>query len=202
MKRFVTVSLILLTISGFIFLLAPREFFPSFYDIHYMGWAALAGVLGIILLPQALRVSPQAPQAAQKNRAADLFQYLLLYAVLFNAAGDLGLYELYKVGFEFDKVLHFFTPLMSVFLVSQIVQGRFAVSISKAGYIAFGLTILCMSMWELYEYVADIFLQTHLYGNYGSDVYNDTKFDLLFGLLGSVAGFCFTRLYSHHKKTL
>lgn len=199
MKKFVNILLLLIFSAGVIFLLAPEQWFPSFYDVRYMGWAALAGATLVFLSPRLLRVPEKAVNAEQKNHAAEMFQVLLLYVVVSNALGDLGLYELYRFGFQFDKVLHFLTPLVSVYFLSRIVQERFSLSSLRARLWALVLIFLSSFSWELYEYLADIFLQTHLYGVYGSDIYHDTTLDLFFGVSGAVGGFLLAGFYSPRK---
>lgn len=188
MNIFVRWTIILLAVAGVILLIFPVPWFPSFYDVRYMGWAALGGVVLIFALPWLARVKEGAPDAGRKNKAADLMQMFLAFMIASNALGDLGLYKLYKIGFEYDKVLHFFTPFLGVIFVSLFLSGRFGISKAKSIAIAVAIFLACGVSWEVYEYLADMYLKTHISGVYGVDISTDTKFDLLFDLIGSSSG--------------
>jgi uncharacterized membrane protein YjdF len=153
-----------------------------------MGFAGLAYVVLIVFLPRPLRVSENETDAIRKNRAADLFQFVLAFSFISNALGDLGLYKLYRVGFEFDKLLHFLIPFASVAIISIILNQRWEIRANYAIAAAFGFVILCGIGWEIYEYAADIILKTHISGVYGLDINADTKSDLFYNFLGSVLG--------------
>jgi len=188
LANLVKFSAVILLCAGIILLVAPVSWFPSFYDVRYMGFASLAYAVLIIFLPRLLRVSEDKTDAARKNHAADLFQLVLIFVFVSNAAGDLGLYNLYKLGFEFDKLLHFIVPFISVIVISIILSQRFGIRKYYAIAMSLGLIILCGVGWEIYEYAADIILKTHISGVYGISVSMDTKFDLIYDALGSVFG--------------
>ncbi len=188
MNAFIEFSIVILLCAGIILLIFPASWFPSFYDIRYMGVSALAYAFLIAFLPRLLRVSENEIEASRKNHAADLFQFVLAFSFFSNALGDLGLYKLYKVGFEFDKLLHFLIPFAGVVIVSIILNQRWGIRRSYAIAAAFGFIIFCSVGWEVYEYAADIVLKTHISGVYGLDISTDTKFDLFYDALGSVLG--------------
>jgi hypothetical protein len=153
-----------------------------------MGWSALAGAVAIFFLPKTLRVLPETQQAERKNQAANFFQFGLAVAVMNNALGDMGLYQLYRVGFEYDKFIHFATSFLAVLFLSIILCERFDVSIFKSILIAFAFVIACALLWEIFEFASDYFWKTHIFGVYGFDKINDTKFDLIFGVFGALLG--------------
>ena len=186
--HFVKFSTIILFCAGIILLVFPVSWFPSFYDVRYMGFVGLAYAVLITFLPRLLRVSENETDAARKNHAADLFQFLLIFVFISNVAGDLGLYKLYTVGFEFDKLLHLIIPFTSVIVISIILNQRFRIRKYYAIAMAFGFIILCGVVWEVYEYATDIILKTHISGVYGLGISIDTKFDLIYDVFGSVFG--------------
>ncbi len=142
----------------------------------------------IAFLPRLLHVAENEIDAVRKNRAADLLQFALVFIFISNALGDLGLYRLYKFGFEFDKLLHFLIPFTSVIVVSVIFNQRWGIRESYAIAAAFGFIIFCGLGWEVYEYAADIVLKTRISGVYGLDISADTKFDLAYDFFGSILG--------------
>lgn len=196
MKLCIKISIFTLTLAGVCLLILPAQVFPSFYDIRYMGIASLLGALTIYGLPRFLQVKESTPNATQKNKAVDLFQLLLAFIIFSNALGDLGLYQLYKVGFEFDKFIHFLNPFLVALLLPTILQERF--EIRKSYSIALACFVVCIGgvAWELFEYAADQILETHIYGVYGSDISHDTKFDIVFDLMGGLVGIIVYNFFS------
>ncbi len=201
MKRFAHISTIILFLAGVILLSFDIKWFPSFYDVRYMGVASLVGAGLIVIIPKLLRVNPSHPQAEKKNQAADLFQFSLSFALMNNALGDLGLYELYRLGFEYDKLVHFVTPLMLTIVLHQFFQKRFDFYHRHALLITFALVVGGALLWELYEYLADYFLETHLYGVFGTDIVRDTILDLTCGTLGALTGIIILKFSPRFKKT-
>jgi len=185
MKFFIKFSIVSLSLAGLILLILPLSVFPDFYDVRYMGWAALVGAAIIYFVPRFLQVSPQNPHVQKKNQAVDLLQWLLAVVIMANALGDLGLYQLYKIGFEFDKVIHFIIPLTGVLILPLFFQGRFGMLPLPSIALAFFLSLPLGVGWEIFEYLADYFLGTHIYGVYGQNMLRDTKLDLLFDASGS-----------------
>lgn len=190
MKRtlFVNITIYAMAAAGLILVVFPVRWFPSFYDVRYMGWVGLIEAVLIGLLPLSMLVPDSAPGADKKNNAARSFQFLLAFTFLGNALGDLGLYQLYKVGFQFDKLLHFCIPFLLVAVFTIILQDRFKVRRSYAIFFAFVLALACGVGWEVFEFVADHIANTHISGLYGFDVLNDTKWDLTFDVFGSACG--------------
>jgi len=188
MNIFVRWTIILLVVASIILLVFPVSWFPSFYDVRYMGWIGLGGAALIIILPWLARVKETAPDAGRKNKAADLMQMFLALMVASNALGDLGLYKLYLYGFEYDKVLHFFTPFLGALLIPFILNLRWGIRKSYAVLATFVIVVVCGAGWEVFEVAVDFVLKTHISGVYGLNVSRDTAFDFMFDVLGVALG--------------
>jgi hypothetical protein len=195
MNTFVEFSIVLFLCAGIILLVLPVSWFPTFYDVRYMGYAALTYVVLVTFLPRLFRVSENESDVGRKKYAVDLFQFALAFTFISNAVGDLGLYQLYKIGFEFDKLLHFITPFLGVILISMFLNQWWEVMPKYSIVIALGFIIFCSVAWEIYEYLADVILKTHISGVYGLNISVDTKFDLFYdafgAALGALSGFLF-----------
>jgi len=138
-----------------------------------MGYAALICALFIAILPRRLK-----------------FPFAFILSL--NASGDLGLYELYRYGFEYDKVIHFISPLIVTIAFTKILGLRRAMLIVVAGVLS----------WELYEFLADTFLKTHLFGVYRHQVFKDTVTDLIMNALGITSAiFIFLLRYQHYDRS-
>ena len=188
MKFLTRISLFSLGLAGVLLLVFPISWFPTFYDVRYMGICSLVGACAIYLLPRLIRVVPNAPNAEQKNQGVNILQFLLTFIILSNALGDLGLYQLYKFGFEFDKLMHFLNPMLILLLFPLFLQKRFEIQKQQALALTFGIMIFVGVGWELFEYLTDQVFKTHIYGIYGTDINNDTKYDLIFDAVGSTVG--------------
>jgi VanZ family protein len=108
--------------------------------------------------------------------------------ILSNAAGDLGLYQLYKVGFEFDKLLHFVNSLLCAAVVPVILNKRFGINFARAVLISFLAVVIGGLIWEIYEYGVDLIWETHIAGIYGLNVKDDTIRDLIPNAAGALIG--------------
>lgn len=199
-KHFALSFLSLLALAGVVLLFAPVSWFPSFYDVRYMGFAALVGPAVVFLLSKWLRVSTEDPRAEEKNRAVDLLQFWMSLVILVNALGDLGLYQLYRIGFEFDKVVHFSVALMTMVVVPRILILRFRIRTFQAYAITFGIAFVGSFVWELYELFMDWMWHTRLLGVNGLDVPRDTAWDIVYDMAGILTGLFFALRHGSKKK--
>jgi len=188
MKLFIKISVVVSLFAGFVLLLFPVDWFPSFYDARYMGLAAIGGAAAIIILPRILNALTGAADDKNKKQAINLFQLLLAVSIISNALGDLGSYQLYKIGFQYDKLVHFSTSLLGVFIGAIILRKLFEIRLSSAAVFAFIAVIICGIGWEVFERLSDFLFKTHIAGVYASDISNDTKFDLLSNAIGAISG--------------
>lgn len=199
MKIFVKISLYFLLISGVILLIFPVHWFPDFYDVRYMGVASFACAAVIFFLPKLMRVKNNVPDHEKKNYATDLFQLGITIAVINNALGDLGLYQLYKVGFEYDKLIHFSTSFIITIFLSLLLRNRFQIRAYYSIVVAFLIVVGSGFLWEVFEFVSDNLLRTHIFGLYGADQINDTKWDLIYNLIGFSSAIIIMFFRQHRK---
>lgn len=138
-----------------VLLLTDKAIWPTYYDLPYMGWAALVCALVIVLVPQRFKVA-------------------LAIILLLNASGDLGLYELYRSGFQYDKVIHFLSPLIATLALAHAYGFRRAIAIVLVGAIG----------WEFFEFGADALIKTHLFGVFRHQIFRDTVIDVVCNVAG------------------
>lgn len=188
MGYFVKIVLYALVIIGAMLLTLPIYFFPPFYDVRYMGMAAIGGIAMIVLLPKILNGATRNADIKHKKKYIDLFRNFLAIAVTANMIGDLGLYQLYKVGFQYDKMIHFGISLLGVFAGTILLNNIGKIRLSYSVFIAVMIVLVCGVGWEIFERMSDFLFKTHIAGVYASDIDNDTKFDLLFDLVGALCG--------------
>lgn len=188
MRKFVKFSITFLLASGIVLLIFPVHWFPEFYDVRYMGIGAVVCAVAIILLPKIFFVTPDTLRAEKKNKTADLFQLGFTVAVINNALGDMGLYQLYKVGFEYDKFIHLTTSFLAVIIIAVVLEGRFEIRVFYSILVALMVVVIAGLGWELFEYLSDTVFKTHLYGVYGININSDTQFDILSNTFGAIIG--------------
>ena len=156
--------------TGAVLLVAPHSWWPEYYDVTYMGIAALVCAAAIWLVPATLKTP-------------------LAIILLLNASGDLGLYQLYTYGFEYDKVIHFASPLIATLALARVWRVKRAVII----------IIACAIAWELFEFLIDRYFKTRLFGVYHLFIWRDTIIDVVFNIVGIAAAYFFLRLKSRPK---
>src|SRR3989344_3266812 len=159
MKFFPKLIIAFFILASFVLLLTDKSIWPSYYDLPYMGWAALVCAMAIFLIPQQ-------------------FKFPLALILLLNGLGDLGLYQLYLYGFEFDKVIHFLSPAIAAYtLIPTIGWKRTAM-----------VVVVVAFSWELFEFLSDAIIKTHLFGVYRHQIFRDTVMDFGMNILGVATG--------------
>ena len=200
MKRLPLISIFILLIAGIIIIVVPITWLPSFFDGRYLGWSMLIGVLTIYILPTFIKVPVNTPDAARKNRAAEILQYLLTIAIVANALGSLGLYELYKYNFPYSYILHVIIPLICTLLLSIVIALRWQIRSLNATIIACWLIIFCGIAWEIFENYSDNVWGTHLAVLGIGDTNNTTVINLIQDTIGAIIGAVIVLLKPRFKK--
>ncbi|OGY41302.1 MAG: hypothetical protein A2Y82_03775 [Candidatus Buchananbacteria bacterium RBG_13_36_9] len=200
MKRLPLISIFTLFIAGILLIIMPISWLPYFYDVRYLGWSMILGALTIYLLPAFIKVPANSPDAARKNRAAELLQYLLTIDIVANALGSLGLYELYQIGIPYSYILHVIVPLVSVLLLSIVITLRWQVRISRSTIIAFCLVIICGLLWEIFENYSDQTWGTHLKVLGLGNTTDTTAINLLQDTIGAIVGTVIVLMRPRFKK--
>lgn len=175
---------------------SPLSWFPSFYDTRYMGLISLAGIAMVYWIYWAFVVPPTDRNAEQKNAAVHRTQYLLTLFIFVSVIGDLGLYQLYRVGFQYDKVLHFAIPFVTMVLLPSLVMVRFDLTLRRAVWYVFVGLLLTGVVWEVYELTVDFLFGTSLSGMYRTAITWDTQVDVMCVAAGTIAGLPLVRWYA------
>lgn len=194
MKLFISASSWFLLIVGAALMVLPLQWFPSFYDARYTGAASLIGAFAIQFVPKLLG----APHDARKESAVREFQFLITLFIMANAAGELGLFYLFKNGFQYDKLLHFSISFVSVWRIPVLLEKRYDVRPKRALGIVLASVILAGILWEVYEFIADAVWHTRLDGVFGTSIRSNTIADLTTNGIGAISG-AFVALYRLRK---
>ena len=178
-RIFIKFSVAVFLAAGAAFLFLPREYFPDFYNPIFMGISSLFSAISVLFFNFIFY-----PDNSQKKQALLNFQAAGTFILLLNGAGALGLYQLYKIGFQYDKLLHFLTPLIMVLTAAQFFAVYFNWSLKKLIMITVGLTAVIGLGWEIFELFFDYFFKTKTLGFYGKYVIWDSAMDILANLGG------------------
>jgi hypothetical protein len=181
-------------IAGLILFFGNREWFPDFYNPKFMAVMAFLSSF-LIFLP---RLIFRTNGDFEKQRELNFLQTVLAAILLLNGLGSLGLFQLYKIGFEYDKLLHFVVPFISVITIGRFGFRRYGWNFKKSIVLAASIVFLGGLIWELFEYFGDYFFETQMLGYYGEFIVKDTVWDLIFNTLGIAVGviYCIRSLRS------
>ena len=172
-------------IAGLILIFGKREWFPEFYRPQFMGIIAFVSAL-LIILPRF--IFKPSSEELNKQKSLNLLQAVLVVGLALNSLGALGLFQLYKIGFEYDKLIHFVVPFLSVIAFSRFGLDWYGWSFGKSIILAAVLVIFGGFFWELFEFFGDKLLKTEMSGYYGKFIIKDTVWDSAMNFFGVVAG--------------
>lgn len=173
-------------LAGLVFILGNASWFPDFYAPKLFGIFSFISAFFIILPKFLFRSKPD--ELGMKKESLINFQIALAISLILNGFGSLGLFQLYKVGFEYDKMVHFITGLIMTIAFSRLLFYRYEFSFTKAVFLSAFLMLVAGALWEIFEFLSDFILGTKTLGVYGAQIKKDTILDLVFDFLGIVAG--------------
>lgn len=182
-RDFLKLSSLLLCTTGLVLIFGPRNWFPAFYNPIYMGIVSLVSPILIYLPKFFLQKS-----TPRKRNLILQMRSVIAFSLLVNVAGELGLFQLYKFGFEYDKFAHFLVPMLFAFILSESLREWEHFSQKKIFLITFIIVFASGILWELFEILSDYFFKTQEWGVYGDHVASDTYKDMFFNALGTLSG--------------
>src|SRR3990167_7238482 len=179
MNKFTKSVIVLYILAGLILLFGPKSLFPSFYKLNLMVALALVSIISIWLPSVIFRT-----QNEIKKQAREVLQFNIAVNLLINGAGGLGLYRLYLIGFEYDKLTHFVTPMLLTVGIYTFLRVWYELKhIETLIFVATGIFVAGIG-WEMLEYLSDFFFHTQLLGGGSAQIFKDTAFDMVANTLG------------------
>lgn len=188
-RDFLKFSSIILVITGLILLLGPKRWFPGFYNPIFMGIIALISPLLIYLPKFILKKS-----TPQKRKLVLEMRSVIAFSLIVNIAGELGLYQLYKYGFEYDKFAHFIVSMLFAFILGESLKEWDRLPSKKIMWLAFLIVFSSGILWEIFEATSDFLFKTKEWGAYGRHLVLDTYLDVTFNILGALAGIIVSKI--------
>jgi len=183
-KRFGEIIAIIFALSGLILFFGNRKWFPDFYNPKFMAVMAFISAF-LIILPCLIF---KAKNDFKKQQLLNFTQLSLIIILTLSGLGGLGLFKIYKTGFEYDKLLHFFVPFISMIVISRFGLQWYEWSFKKSVVLAVILVLIGGIVWELFEFAMDYFFKTQMLGQYGESIIKDTVWDCISNILGIISG--------------
>lgn len=193
MNKFTKSVIVLYIFAGLILLFGPKSLFPSFYKPNLMAALALVSIISIWLPSVIFRT-----QNEIKKRAREVLQLNIAVNLLINGAGGLGLYRLYLIGFEYDKLTHYVTPFLLVIGFYYFLRTWQDLTHKKALLFVVAGVLMAGFGWEVLEYLSDVLFDTQLLGGGSAQVARDTIFDVIANILGITTAVVY--LYIKNRK--
>lgn len=194
-KNFLKFSSVGLVIMGCILLLGPNRWFPNFYSPIFMGVIALLSPF-LIYLPKFF-LKKSTPQ--KRNLILEM-RSVIAFSLLVNFAGELGLFQLYRYGFEYDKFAHFIVSMAFAFILGESLKEWEQFHSQKLMLLVFLIVFCSGILWEIFEASSNHLFKTQEWGVYGNHLALDTYKDMIFNSLGALAGIIVFKIPKGRKK--
>lgn len=179
-SRFLKISIWMFLIGGLVLFVGDKKWFPDFYEPKFFAVGSLISAI-VIIFPAFIFH----PNDQNKKESLLNFQIALSASLMLNGAGALGLFQLYKIGFEYDKLVHFAVAFIATLSLSHFLFRWYDLGFKKSIIFSFAIILFAGIVWELFEFLTDLIIGTKTFGIYGMDIERDTKLDLLFDFLGA-----------------
>lgn len=183
-KRYSEITASIFTLNGLVLFFGDRTWFPDFYNPKFMAMAAFVSAFLIILPPLIYKTRND----LKKQQLLNFLQISLIIVLVLNCLGALGLFQLYKTGFEYDKFIHFLVSFISMVVICCFGLQWYEWGFKKSVVLAIILVFIGGIVWELFEFLGDTFLGTQMHGHYGEFIVKDTALDMIFNALGIISG--------------
>lgn len=181
-KKISKIIALVFVIGGFVLILGKRAWFPDFYNPIYNGAMAFVSAF-LIVLPRLIFKSKDLEQ----EKILNLIQASAFITLSLSALGGLGLFQLYKYGFQYDKLVHFVDSFIFTIVIINLFHQWHKMSFKKSIILSIIIVFLAGIAWELYEFLADVLFGTQTLGFYGQYIVEDTIWDIIINCLGIIA---------------
>lgn len=180
-SRFIKFSIVSFAVVGIILFFGDRKWFPEFYNPKFMAWISFASAI-ILVSPQMIFKSND----AKRQKYLKNLQLAMAISLILNGLGGLGFFQLYKYGFEFDKMTHFTVSFVLIITLSKFLEVWYNFSFKKSLAISIILIATIGILWEFLEFASDVIFKTQTLGKYGKEISKDTVLDVILNFIGII----------------
>ena len=181
MKKIAKIVSVLFIIGGSVLIFGKSDWFPEFYNPIFMGLMGFVSAFLVVSSRFFLK-----PKNQQQEKVLDMIQTGIVFGLVFSALGALGLFQLYKVGIQYDKILHFLNSFILTAIVIRSYEGWHGFGFEKS--LSFSVMIVFSGgvVWEMYEFLGDTLIGTQMLGHYGQLAARDTIWDMIMNWSGII----------------
>jgi len=181
MQKIGRIIAILFIVGGLILIIGKKIWFPEFYNPIFMGLMGFVSAFLVVSSRLFLK-----PKNQQQEKVLDMIQTGMVFGLVFSALGALGLFQLYKVGIQYDKILHFLNSFILTTIVIRSYEGWQGFGFEKS--LSFSVMIVFSGgvVWEMYEFLGDTLIGTQMLGYYGQLATKDTIWDMIMNWSGII----------------
>ena len=194
-KLFLKYTSIILVVIGLFLLIAPKQWFPDFYKPVFMGIVALLSPALIYLPKFILKKSNPVKRALILEMRS-----VIAFSLAINIAGELGLFQLYKYGFQYDKFAHFIVSMLFAFILGESLKEWEHFTPKKVAWLVFLIVFSSGLLWEFFEATSDLLFKTQEWGAYGKNITWDTLGDIAFNALGILSGIIISKIPKRRRR--
>jgi hypothetical protein len=182
-KKFVNFTIFSFVLAGFILTFGNGEWFPDFYRPKFMGVLSFFCAALVTSIPKIFKSNePEKQESVIKLQAA------IAVVILLNGLGALGLFKLHRIGFPYDKLLHFSNSFILLLSLNQFICQWKKIDFKKSLIRAGILVLISGFVWELLEFSSDEIFKTTAFGIDGNHLFEDTIKDIAFNIGGIITG--------------
>lgn len=179
-KRWLNFSVWFLLIAGFTIIFGEESWWPSYYTPRFFSVMFFLSAIAIVLPEYIFKTDDEC-----KREAVLFLRSAIAFGLIGNCLGELYLYQLYKLGIPYDKLLHFAVSFFLVAALASFWQIWRKASFKQALIMAVLLVLAGGVFWEFIEFSADFLFKTSEFGLYGQNQFWDTMGDLFSDAAGA-----------------
>jgi len=183
MKKIARIVSVLFVVGGLALLFGQRAWFPDFYNPIFMGLMGFVSAF-LVCLPRLFLK----PKNTEQEKVVDMIQAGITFGLVLGALGALGFFQLYEIGIQYDKIVHFLNSFIFTIVLTRSLQGWRNYDFKKSLSWSILIVFLGGIVWEGYELFGDTLFGTQMLGHYGEFITFDTNWDLIMNCLGIILG--------------
>lgn len=182
-EKFIGFTVWFLLLAGLILLIGDKKLWPDFYSPDYFSFFFFSSA-ALILAPEYIFKTDD----ERRKKSILLLRFTLAASLLLNALGELYLFQLYRYGFQYDKLLHSVSSFLFILVFIDFFKIWKNFPLGRILLFSAVLTLVGGIAWEALEFTFDALFKTKEFGIYGQDRLADTFWDLFSDLFGAAAG--------------
>lgn len=181
MQKIGRIIAVLFIVGGLILIFGKKIWFPEFYNPIFMGLMGFVSAFLVVSSRLFLK-----PKNQEQEKVLDMIQAGMVFGLVLNALGALGLFQLYKFGIQYDKILHFLNSFILTTIIIRSYEGWHGFAFEKSLFFSIMIVFFGGVVWEICEFLGDTLIGTQMLGHYGQFATRDTIWDMIMNWSGII----------------